>query len=83
MEYISLPEFSEPRVQWTRINGSTTIKSVGYSDGNLYVAFKPRGMYVYYHVPVMIYRRFLKAPSKGKFLWARIRDVYDFDKLVV
>lgn len=76
-----MPEHTEPKIQWKRINGSSNVNSVGYADGNLYVEFKPRGIYVFYNVPRNIYTRLLRIKSKGKFMHRFIRDIYDYDRL--
>lgn len=54
--------------------------------GDVYVQFKgpnggPGDLYVYYDVPVVVYRRWLGAPSKGHFFWQYIRGVYTYAKL--
>ena len=41
----------------------------------------PDDVYVYFDVPIIIYRRWLSAPSKGHFLWEYIRGKYAFAKL--
>lgn len=58
-----------------------------HSDsGNLYVQFKnqsggPGDVYVYYDVPVVIYRRWQSSPSKGHYFWQYIRNYYRYSKL--
>lgn len=54
--------------------------------GEVLVQFKgPKGgpgdVYLYYDVPVLVWRKWLSAPSKGHFFWAYIRDVYKYRKL--
>jgi len=54
--------------------------------GDVYVQFKnnsggPGDIYVYYDVPVIIYRRWLGAPSKGHFFWQYIRNKFQYAKL--
>lgn len=53
---------------------------------NVYVQFKgpnggPDDIYVYYDVPIIMYRRWLSAPSKGHFFWKYIRNNYQYAKL--
>lgn len=62
------------------------IKRPTDKTGNVYVQFKgknggPDDVYVYFDVPIIIYRRWLSAPSKGHFLWKYIRGKYAFAKL--
>ena len=54
--------------------------------GTLYVQFKgkyggPGDIYCYYDVPVMLYRKWLSAPSKGHFFWMYIRNNFKYSKL--
>ena len=54
--------------------------------GDVYVQFKgrdggPDDIYVYYDVPVRIYRRWLGAPSKGHYFWQYIRNNFKYHKL--
>lgn len=59
---------------------SSNVVAVGYKTNELYVDFKS-GSYIYYDVPKAIYEGLLKAESKGKYMWAKIRDRYDYCKL--
>ena len=77
-----MPEQNEPKIQWKRIGGSSNVAEIGYSEGNLYIKFKPRNtIYVYYKVPRGVYVRLSRSSSKGKFIHRHIRDVYDYDRL--
>lgn len=54
--------------------------------GDVYVQFKgkhggPGDIYVYYDVPLITYRRWLSAPSKGHYFWKYIRGIFKFSKL--
>ena len=54
--------------------------------GDVLVQFKgknggPDDIYIYYDVPVMVYRRWHSAPSKGHYFWQYIRNVYKYAKL--
>lgn len=54
--------------------------------GDVLVQFKgPKGgpgdIYLYYDVPVTLWRRWLSAPSKGHFFWAYIRNTFSYRKL--
>lgn len=46
--------------------------------GDVYVQFKgkyggPGDVYVYYSIPIRIYRKFISAPSKGHAVWQYLR----------
>lgn len=54
--------------------------------GNVIIQFKgshggPGDIYVYYDVPLKLWRRFIGAPSKGHFFWKYIRDRFQCAKL--
>lgn len=54
--------------------------------GDVYVQFKgrnggPGDVYVYYDVPVTVYRRWIGAPSKGHYFHQYIRNNYLYAKL--
>lgn len=54
--------------------------------GDVLTQFKgPKGgpgdIYLYYDVPVNLWRRWLAAPSKGHFFWQHIRNVFSYRKL--
>ena len=54
--------------------------------GDLLVQFKnesggPGDLYIYYEVPLMVYRRWQSAPSKGHYFWVYIRNNYKYSKL--
>jgi len=54
--------------------------------GNVVVQFKsqtggPGDVYVYYDVPVLVYRKWHTAPSKGHYFWKYIRNYYKYSKL--
>ena len=62
------------------------IKENDSKTGDVYVQFKgknggPDGIYVYYNVPVIVYRRWISAPSKGHYFWKYIRNNYYYSKL--
>lgn len=62
------------------------IRKDGDSTGDVYVQFKgrdggPDDIYVYYDVPIKIYRRWHGAPSKGHYFWRYIRDNFQYSKL--
>lgn len=62
------------------------IREYGDDTGDVYVQFKgdkggPGDVYVYYDVPVNVYRRWHSAPSKGHYFWRYIRNNFKYSKL--
>lgn len=62
------------------------IKNRKDKTGDLLVQFKNKNggagdVYIYYDVPVMIYRRWQSAPSKGHYFWVYIRNNFNYSKL--
>lgn len=62
------------------------IKNKKDKTGDVYVQFKgrnggPDDIYVYYDVPVIIYRRWHGTSSKGHYFWKYIRNNYTYAKL--
>lgn len=54
--------------------------------GNMIIQFKnkyggPDDIYMYYDVPIDVYRRMITAPSKGHYMWYNIRNRYRYSKL--
>lgn len=54
--------------------------------GDVYVQFKgknggPDDIYVYYDVPVRVYRQWIASPSKGHYFWVKIRNNFFYSKL--
>lgn len=54
--------------------------------GDVIVQFKgkrggPEDIYIYYDVPVTVYRKWITAPSKGHYFWMFIRNNYKYSKL--
>lgn len=41
----------------------------------------PGDIYAYWSVPIMVYRKWITAPSKGNYFWRYIRNVYPYTKL--
>lgn len=63
---------------------STNLKTIAYSpDVQMMecVFNKEDRIYVYYDVPIHVYKKLLNAPSKGKYHWREIRFKYDYDEL--
>ena len=62
------------------------IKDKKDKTGDLLMQFKdknggPSDLYIYYDVPVVIYRRLQSTPSIGHFFWLNIRNNYRYSKL--
>ena len=62
------------------------IKEHGDNTGDVLVQFKadkggPGDIYLYYDVPISVYRKWQSAPSKGHFFWKYIRNNYLYRKL--
>lgn len=63
------------------------VRSRKDTTGDLYIQFKGKeggptgGMYVYYDVPVRVYKKLITAPSKGHYFWVNIRNRYRYSKL--
>lgn len=67
--------------KWIRVS-SSMIDMVRYDDEEeiLEIAFRDGSVYRYYNVPYDIYQGLIRAPSKGRYFWRYIRDVYDYEK---
>lgn len=62
------------------------IRKNGDAVGDVLAQFKgknggPDDIYIYYDVPVRLYRRWHTASSKGHFFWQYIRNNYKYSKL--
>lgn len=62
------------------------IRKNGDKTGDVLCQFKgpnggPGDLYIYYDVPVRVYRRWHTAPSKGHYFWQYIRNNYKYSKL--
>lgn len=62
------------------------VRNYGDKLGDVVVQFKeknggPGAIYIYYDVPVKVYRRWQSAPSKGHYFWRYIRNIYKYSKL--
>lgn len=49
--------------------------------GRMYVKFKGGVVYVYYEVPVEVFRGLVAAPSGGKYLHAKVYPNYAYDRI--
>lgn len=62
------------------------IKRRGDDTGDVLVQFKgknggPDDIYMYYDVPVKVYRQWIGSPSAGHYFWQYIRNNYKYRKL--
>lgn len=63
------------------------VRKAGDSTGDMYIEFKSKdggkggGLYVYYDVPIRVYRGFVTASSKGHYFWVHIRNNYKYRHL--
>lgn len=62
---------------------SSNIDWIGYDEKSeeLYVGFLNGSVYVYYDVPDDIFKGFMQAGSKGRYLWAKIRDKFGYNRI--
>lgn len=77
----------DDNVQYVNVT-SSNVYAIGYDpEGqNLFVIFQdptggPGRKYAYYHVMPDVWAAFQAAPSKGKFVWAHLRDKYSYNEL--
>lgn len=62
------------------------IKDKKDKTGDLLMQFKGKNggageLYIYYDVPITVYRRMMSQPSVGHFFWTQIRNVYKYSHL--
>ena len=60
---------------------SNNIKSIGYENGVLEIAFLSGGIYQYVNVPHSVYHSIMMAPSKGKYFYQNVKDIYECRKI--
>ena len=62
---------------------STAIRSAGYDDDDwvLQLEFVNGGLYNYFRVPPLEYRRLLEAESKGKYVNVQIKPYYECEEI--
>lgn len=54
--------------------------------GDVVIQFKgkngqPDDIYMYFDVPIIVFRQWVSAPSKGRYFWRYIRNNYKYRKL--
>lgn len=62
------------------------VKDPKKAMGDVIVQFKgpnggPADIYMYYDVPIRVYRKLITAPSKGHFMWKYLRNNFKYSKL--
>lgn len=62
------------------------VRNQGDNVGDLIMQFKEKNggagpVYIYYDVPIKLYRRMQSAPSVGHFMWVNIRNNFKYSKL--
>ena len=74
-------------VSYTPVS-SSNVSEIGFDPvfGRLWVRFKSGDVYAYEKVPSWVYLDFLRAPSKGTFLWKVVRhnstdSIYAYTKV--
>ena len=60
---------------------SSNVSSIGWAQDTLVVVFKDGSIYRYLDVPEEVWLAFKEARSKGKFVWAELRGVYEYDRV--
>lgn len=62
---------------------SSNVASYGYDFENntLITQFLDGSIYEYFSVPEDVWHRFQTAPSKGRFVWAELRNVFDYQRV--
>jgi hypothetical protein len=62
---------------------SSNVYAVGYDEQvqMLEVEFHSGSIYQYANVPLTVYRQFMRADSKGKFLNAVVKKTYSYRKV--
>jgi len=68
---------------------SSNVASIGYDGGQqlLEVEFHSGAVYQYHEVPKRVWGQFKSAPSKGKFVWRKLRrygadDAFAYERIV-
>lgn len=60
---------------------SSDLAAIDYKDGILYILFRSGGLYSYFYVPKSVADGLLRAPSKGKYFHAYVKNQYSFRKI--
>lgn len=71
---------------WVRVL-SSNVNAIMYAPADrgvrarLWVRFHSGAIYCYFGPDIQTWRDFLSAPSKGRFVWQRLRDKYPFNRI--
>lgn len=68
-------------VDSTNINAIWYDDTTGFGIGTLSIEFHSGAVYEYYRFPTVLFERFLRAPSFGKFMWKYIRGRYPYRRV--
>ena len=60
---------------------SSNIKRIGYDDKCLLVEYMSGAMYKYKDVPRSVYKQFLEAESKGRFMNSEVKGKYEYERV--
>ncbi len=60
---------------------SSNLAAVGWQDGTLRILFHSGAMYDYAKVPASVHGDLMAASSAGEFFTARVKDVFEFEKV--
>lgn len=61
---------------------SSNVAAIGYDSGTLTVKFTNNSIYQYFNVPENVFRAFLNASSKGKFLHQNVKNHYAYRRII-
>jgi len=80
---IKLPNFETTEIKMQDVN-SSYCKKIGYDNKEriFQVEFNGGEMYQYFKVPIFLYEQLCKSESKGKFFIKKIRDNFNYKRIV-
>ena len=67
-------------MEWKEVL-SSNIKRIGYDDKCLLVEYMSGAMYKYKDVPRSVYKQFLEAESKGRFMNSEVKGKYEYERV--
>jgi hypothetical protein len=67
--------------KWILTPESSNIARFAYRDGSLTVVFKNGGQYAYFGVPMLVFKEFNDAYSKGKYFAKNIKGAFEVQKI--
>lgn len=77
----SLEERGVPVVSLVEVE-SSNLAALGWADDQAVVLFQNGGLYAYAGVPEEVFQEWWEAPSRGVFLSERIKDKYEYMKVL-